>query len=33
MKENGVHCFPPDYDILDMFIKLYHRNIKDVVSY
>uniref|UniRef100_A0A1X7T259 Uncharacterized protein n=2 Tax=Amphimedon queenslandica TaxID=400682 RepID=A0A1X7T259_AMPQE len=32
MKENGVNCFPPDYDILEMYIKAYHTNLKEVVK-
>ena len=32
MKENGVNCFPPDYDVLEMYIKAYHTNLKEVVS-
>lgn len=33
MKEHGMHCFPPDYDILDMYIKHYHANLKKIVSH
>jgi exocyst complex component 3 len=32
MRENGIKCFPPDYDIMDMFLRLYHANIKDVIA-
>ena len=31
IKEQGVHCFPPSYDILSFFTKLHHDSLAKLV--
>lgn len=32
MKEQGVACFPPSYDIIDFFNKIHHNCLAKLVS-
>ena len=33
MKEKGQRCFPPGYQIMDFYVKQYHKSLVKVVSF
>ena len=32
VKDKGVRCFPPSYEIMNFYVKQYHKNLVKVVS-